>query len=113
MVWTRDVTSWGGNWVTISIPFFLVKKIIVSVLYMDCEDLKKKVLECNENMSENRECKEIIEKFQFECEKGEEEKEEEKKGWFGFANKSEEVKVEEEEKEKEERKKDEDKFDST
>ena len=79
---------------------------------MDCEDLKKKVLECNENMSENRECKEIIEKFQFECEKGEE-KEEEKKGWFGFANKSEEVKVEEEEKEKEERKKDEDKFDST
>ena len=87
---------------------------------MDCEDLKKKVLECNENMSENRECKEIIENFQFECEKGEE-KEEEKKGWFGFANKSEEVKVEEEEKEevneeekeKEERKKDEDKFDST
>jgi len=26
MVWTRDVTSWGGNWVTINIPFFFGKK---------------------------------------------------------------------------------------
>lgn len=91
---------------------------------MDCKDLKKKMLECNEQASENRECKEIIEKFQFECEK-EEEKQEEKKGWFGFMEKKEEVKVEgekkeedkeeekEEEKKEEERKKDEDKFDST
>ena len=82
---------------------------------MDCEDLKKKMLECNEQASENRECKEIIEKFQFECEK-EKEKEEEKKGWFGFAKKGEEEKQDKEddkEEEGEERKKDEDKFDST
>lgn len=77
---------------------------------MDCKDLKKKMLECNEQASENRECKEIVEKFQFECEKGEE-KQEEKKGWLGFMGKKEEVK--EQDKEVEERKKDEDKFDST
>ncbi len=53
---------------------------------MDCVDLNKLVLKCKEEDIENRECKEILDKFQFECEKHEEQK-----GWFGFLKNTKDV----------------------
>lgn len=70
---------------------------------MDCKELKKQLDKCLEDDCETRECKEIQEKFEFECKK------DESTSWFGFGKKVEEKKEEGEESEEGEEKKDDDK----
>jgi hypothetical protein len=77
---------------------------------MNCEELKSKMLNCSKEDKESRECKEIVDKFQFECKK-------EEKSWFWSKEeegKKEEIegkKDDEDEKKEDEKKEDEKKED--
>ena len=83
------------DWSLIFWMLFFVKKYLIAYVYMNCDELKKRMLECSKEEAENRECKEIMEKFQFECEK------KEKSSWFNWSN---EEKKEDKEEMKEEMK---------